>query len=475
MSENLGHKAASGAIWASIERFGSLILQFIVNLILARILVPSDFGAIGMLTIFIMVAQTLIDSGFGSALIQKKDPTQIDYSTIFFWNISFSIILYLILFLFSSFIAQFFSLPILSKLLKLWGITLIISAFYSIQNIHLRKNLKFKQLAFSTILSYSLAASISIFLAYKGFGVWSLVFMYLINSVFTFITLWIFSKWHPNLVFSFDSLKKLFSFGGYIMSAAILQQIAQNLQGIIIGKRFNAAEMGYFSQADKLNTIASSSIPNVIVQVIYPVFSKIQDEKEKLKEVILFNIRVISFIIFPILSVLILSADNLIKSLYGEIWLPSVPIFQILCVGGFFICLQNITFYAVAAVGKSKELFNWSFYKWGFLLSTLLIGMLFGLYGIIWGMVLSNLNILIINSYLVSKYIHLSIIQQLKDLIPNLVCSLVTLIGCFLLKEIINPMINLIIFLLTYFILQKISRLRSLTDFIYLLKLIVNK
>lgn len=176
--------------------------------------------------------------------------------------------------------------------------------------------------------------------------------------------------------------------------------------------------MGYFSQAYKLDQIACYSIPQVIVQVMYPVYSSIQDDKQRLIEILSMNIRVISFLIFPILSMLILIGEPLIQFLYGEKWLPSVPYFQVLCVGGFFICLQNVNFYAVAAVGKSKQLFFWSFYKWGFLILALLVGMVFGMYGILWGMVLSNFNIYAVNAYLAARNVGMKLRLQTKCLLP---------------------------------------------------------
>lgn len=419
LTESLGHKAASGAVWASIDRFGSMVLQFVVNLILARLLLPEDFGAIGMLAIFIAVSQVLIDGGFGSALIQKKHPTQADYSTIFFWNVGFSTFLYLALFLLAPIIADFFSMPILNWVLRGIGLTLIINSVFGIQRLRLQKRLEFKKIAISNLCSYIAGASIAIIMAYHGGGVWSLVAMQIFYGLMFIIVLWIITRWHPNVCFSIQSMKELFGFGGFMLAAGLLQEICKNLQGIIIGRKFSATQMGYYSQAYKLDQITSYSIPQVIVQVMYPVYSSIQDNRQRLIEILLMNIRVISFLIFPIIALLILVAEPLIVWLYGEKWLPCVPYFQILCVGGFFICLQNVNFYAVAAVGKSKQLFYWSFYKWGFLLTALLIGMNLGMNGILWGMAISNMNIFFVNSALVQSFVGLSILRQLRCLLPS--------------------------------------------------------
>lgn len=425
-SESLGQKATKGAIWASVDRFGSMGIQFIVNLILARILLPADFGIIGMLTIFIAVSQTLIDGGFGSALIQKKHPTQTDYSTIFFWNLILAVFLYIILYFLSPYIAIFYSMPQLTDVLRVMALTLIITGIYAIQKTRLQKMLAFRSITIVNLSAYTLGAGIAVIMAKNNFGVWSLVSMQLSYGIISIILIGLVTHWFPSICFSKKSIKELFGFGGFIMAANILQTVCQNLQGLIIGKRFSATQMGYFSQAYKLDQITSYSIPQVIVQVMYPVYASIQDDRERLNNMVLMNMRIISFIVYPILAVLILIADPLIEFLYGDKWIPSASYFKILCVGGFFVCLQNLNFYAVAAVGKSKSLFKWSFYKWGFLIVALLIGMEIGMNGILWGLVLSSANIYFTNLYLSYKHTGLSIKRQLSTIIPILIGTILS-------------------------------------------------
>lgn len=472
IEKSLGAKAATGAIWASIDKFSSMVLQFLVNLILARLLLPSDFGAIGMLTIFISVSQVLIDGGFGSALIQKKNPTQSDYSTIFFWNIFFSTIIYLFIFILSPYIGDFFSMPILSKILRVVGLGIIVNSVLDIQATRLRKNLAFKKLAITNLGSYSLSATIAIISAYNGFGVWSLVIMQLSYGIFSIIVLRIISGWSPSFSFSKESLKGLFYFGGYIMASNILQEICRNIQGIIIGRSFSATQMGYYSQAQKLDTIVSYSIPQVIVQVMYPVYSSVQDDKDKLIDIIKMNLRVIAVLIFPILVVLIILANILIEFLYGNKWVNSVIYFQILCCGGFFVCLQNVNYYAVAAIGKSKPLFIWSFYKWFFLILSIFIGSLWGMNGIMWGMVCGSINIYVINALLTSKYVGLRFYYQIKCLSPIFLTTIISVSLSYIASLIIhNDVLICMIFGFCYVVICLISKLKALDD----LKLIINK
>lgn len=260
-------------------------------------------------------------------------------------------------------------------------------------------------------------------MALNGCGVWSLVALQLLYSLFSVASFWVCTKWHPSLCFSFQSLKDLFSFGGFLLFSNILQEICKNLQGLIIGRRFSSVEMGLYAQAKKLGDVTSYTLPNVIVQVMFPVYSQLQSDIIKLRNTLRRNVRLISWFTFPIMILLILVAESLILFLYGDKWAAAIPYFQLLCIGGLFVCLQNINYYAIAALGKSRVLFGWSFYKWGMLLLLLLVGMHWGMVGILCGMIISELNIFVVNALLVSKYVHYSLLRQCLDLLPVLILS----------------------------------------------------
>lgn len=474
---SLGKKAFSGAIWASVDKIGTMALQFFVNIILARLLMPSDFGCIGMLAIFVIVSQTIIDGGFGSALIQKKEPTQTDYSTIFYWNILFAIILYFILFYSAPFIASFYKMPLLCDVLRVMGVNLVISSFGIIQINRQRKQLAFQRIALINIISYLLASIVAISLAYNDFGVWSLVVLQILYGIFSVSMFWFVTKWKPSLCFSVQSLKNLFSFGGYLLFASVLQEICKNLQGLIIGRRFSSVEMGLYAQAKKLDDVTSLTLPNIIVQVIFPVYSQLQNDLKRTCEVLRMNVRIISFFTFPLMILLIIIAHPLINFLYGDKWGAAVPYFQILCVSGLFACLQNVNYYAVAAQGKSNVLFAWSFYKWGMLLLLLLVGMYWGMYGILCGMVISSLNIYLVNAILVGRYVSYSLWQQLKDIFPIICISLLTGVGAFFISEYshLSFVIIILIYGIIYLLLVYIGRLKVRNDIIYIYRLLRNR
>lgn len=423
MVKSIGRKAVSGTLWTTADRLVSMALQFAVNLVLAWVLVPEDYGVVAVLAIFIAVSNTLVDGGFASALIQQKNPSAADYSTIFFWNFGFSLFCYLILFFIAPLVARFFAMPMLKDVLRVMGVGVVASALGQVQIVRLKKNLEFGTIAVVNLTSYIFSAAIGVYMAYNGFSYWSLVAMTVINQVMVTALYWLVAKWRPSLIFSMESFRRLFSYAGYLLAAGFLQEACKHLQGVIIGKRFSGSQLGLYTQAYKLDQVTSYSVPQALVQVLFPLFSDFQDDKPKLQEMMEMGVRVISAIVFPALILLIIVADPLVLALYHEQWLPCVPYFRILCVGGVFVCLQNVNFYAVAACGYSKTLFHWSFYKWGMLIALLLVGMFFGMEGLMWSIVVSNMNIYMVNAVLARKYVGFSLSRQLRALLPPLLAG----------------------------------------------------
>lgn len=429
VEKNLKQKTVSGMIWSAVQKFGNMGISFVSNIVLARMLTPDDYGCIGMLAIFILVSNTFVDGGFGSALIQKKEPTQKDYSTIFWWNIFISTLLYGILFLSAPLIADFYHMPLLCSVLRVQGIILIINSLNIIQTNQLRKQLKFKRLANVTIIAHTIAALTAIVLAWKGWGVWALVAQQIIGSSVISLILWYINKWMPDFCFSRESFKQLFGFGGFILISNLINTFCNNIQGLLIGRFFTPAIMGYYTQAHKLEGIASYSFASVVDQVSYPVLSKFQSDNVVMKNILQKLILALAYVTFPLMLILILISEPLITLLYGVKWLDCVSYFQILCVGGIAICLQGVLYYAVASKGKSKELFVWTIIKRGVGLVILLVGMYWGnVKGLLWGCSLSSWFILLSNAYLVSKYIKYNFFEQIKDLSQIMLVSLITYI-----------------------------------------------
>ena len=426
MADSLKNRTISGVVWSAIHKFANVFLGFISGVVLARLLTPHDYGVIGMLAIFLAVSQTFIDGGFGSALIQKKNPTDEDYSTILYWNLGLSFFLYFILYMCAPYIAKFYSLPILRDVLRVQGIVLIINAARIVQHNQLRKKLQFKKVAVINFSANFTALVITIFLAWKGWGVWALVSQQLLLGLLCTILYWLTSKWRPVLTFSIVSFKELFNFGGFMLLSSLFNTLCNNIQGLLIGKVYNSSTLGYYTKARQTEGYASTFISSVLDQVSYPVLSESQDNCQRMTGILKRFIGTSAYVTFPMMLLLIILAKPVFIILYSERWLPSVLYFQILCLAGIAVCLQNINYFAVAAIGKSRELFKWTFVKRGLGLVLVIGGLwLYGIHGLLVGSVLTSWLIYIINAGLVSKYIGYTIKQQFYDLLPIIILSVV--------------------------------------------------
>jgi len=447
MTKSLKQQTILGVIWSSVQKFGTLIISFIGNIILARLLTPGDFGAIGMLMVFIALSDTLIDGGFGSALIQKKNPTNTDYSTIFYWNIILALLLYGILFIFAPSIASFYKMPELSAFLKVLGTILLINSFNIIQSNILNKSLKFNILAKRDIISISIGTTIAIILAYKGFGVWSLVINYIVTAVVKSTLLWTTCTWRPQLIFSFTSFKGLFKFGSYMFLNSLLEKIVFQLQALIIGRSFSANDLGFYTQAKKIHEIPERSFPSIISQVTFPVFSSIQDNKERIINVVKKTMKITSFITFPIMVILIVIADPLIKFLLTEKWNESIIYFQILCIGGILYSVNNNNFNVMKALGKSDLIFKSAIVKKTISILFIIIGIQFGIKEMVIGYTVSIYFWFFINSFITGKLTGYGCTQQVKELgVIYLLSLIVGVVVYFTTKNLnLSPLIMIIL------------------------------
>lgn len=432
-NDDLKVKAASGMAWTAIQKYMVMGVQFVSGIILARLLTPYDYGCIGMLAIFTTIASSFIDGGFGSALIQKKKPTQSDYSTIFFWNLGVALLMFAILFLCAPAIAKFYNIPLLSSILRVQSITLVIGAFNIIQSNQLRKQLQFKVISIVTTITSIVSVVITIVMAYMGYGVWSLVISNIISSIIPTTVYWIYSKWRPKFIFSWKSFKELFSFGFYMFLTHLINNISSQIQGLLIGKVYNPSTMGYYSKAHSTELLASKSISDIMNQVTYPLYAEIQDEKDRLIAVIRRITLTLSYATFPILFLLLLLAKPIFVLLYSERWLLSVPYFQILCIAGLAVCLQGVNLQAIAAVGKSKNMLVGTIVKRIVGLTFIIGGLsLFGMPGLLWGMVLNSWFAYFVNAWLVSKHVGYKLDRQLLDILPMMLLSGGCAVVCYL-------------------------------------------
>ena len=456
-SNSLKQKAAAGMVWTALQKYSTMFIQFISGIILARLLTPYDYGCIGMLSIFMVLAETFIDGGFGSALIQKKSPTQEDYSTIFWWNIMMAFAMYVVLYVSAPFISRFYDIPLLCDVLRVQGLVLFIYAFNIVQRNQLKKKLNFKVLSIVTIITSITALCITVYLAYRGFGVWALVAQNLVTAAIPAIVFWFFIKWRPIRVFSKQSFKELFSFGVYMFLTHLINQFCSKLARLLIGKVYSPATLGYYSKASSTEELASHSVSSVMTQVTYPLYVQVQDDKVALGNMVKRLTMALSYVTFPLMFILILIAKPLFILLYSDRWLQSVPYFQVLCLVGLATCLQAVNTQTIAAIGKSRIMFLWTVVKRSVGLVFIIGGLVwFGMKGFLVGVIIYNWFCYFVNIGLVSKYVGYKWSDQLKDLLPVTITSILAFVICFVfgkwmgLSLYLDGLLKLILYVLIY-------------------------
>ena len=454
-------------VWSAVQRFGTMTLSFVSNLVLARILTPEDFGAIGMLAIFIALSTTFIDGGFGAALVQKSHPTQRDYSTIFYWNLSLAIILYVVIWFCSPLVASFYEIDILGNLLRLQALILIVNALGIVQRTRLRKQFEFKKIAMVDLIASIISVTIAIFSAYNGLGVWSLVIYQLFLSSCQTIGLWITHKWVPSFVFDIRSFKSLSRYGGFLLVSDMLNTLCDNIQGLIIGKRFSPAVMGYYSQAKKLEEVPTISLSTIVSQVVFPVFSQLKDDSASLHAAHVKCVHATNFINIPLMTLLMVIAHPLILFLFTDKWLDSVPYFQILCVSGLANCLQSINYQLYVAMGYSKSMFKWNLLKRGVGIGLILLGAFIGVKGILWGMVIGFWFTYIVNARLAGSVTGYTLGKQLYEMLPIMFITFISSLFTNLLGNVFQwhyaftMILQIIVFVFSYTALSSIFRIQA--------------
>lgn len=430
---SLKQKTVSGLFWSFIDSFADVGMQFIVGIILARILSPREYGLIGMLTVFIAVSQSFIDSGFSNALIQKKKCSQDDYSTVFIFNLVISLFCYIILFVFSGYISAFYNEPILKPLIQVLGIGLVINSFGLIQRTILTKEINFKTQTKITIIASLGSGAVSLFLAIKGFGVWSLVALTLVRYGMTSLFLWIWSNWKPKLIFSQNSFKALFSFGSKILLSGLIDTIYKNIYYLIIGKFFSAKELGFYTRADHFKNWPSNYITTIIQRVTFPVLSTIQDDLPQLKEYYTKIIRASMLITFTLMLGMAAIARPMVIALIGEKWLPSVIYLQMLCFVGMFYPLHAINLNMLKVQGRSDLFLKLEIMKKSLAVPVIFIGIFWGIKVMIVGMMVNTIIAYYLNSYWSGRKIGYPMKEQIKDILPSFWLALILSIIVYLL------------------------------------------
>ena len=429
MASELKQQAIHGVAWSMVETYSGQIVQFVISIVLARILTPSEYGLIGMLAIFMGLSTLFIDGGFSSALVQCKDRSQKDFSTVFFINTGMAVIAYFTLFLSAPWIARFYNQPILEQIIKIYGLSLIISSLGSTSGVQLTIKLDFKTSTKISLISSIVSGIIGIIMAYSGFGVWALVWQSVIASTLRVCLLYMFVRWLPKDGFNKDSFKRLFAFSSKLFSASIITVIYENLTGPIIGKQFNSAALGYYNRAMGFNTLVNSNITSVLGRVSYPLLSQIQDDDARLKTIYERYIQMSAFLTFPALMLLCAVAKPLVLFLLTDKWEPAILLLQILAFGmmtdGVIVSNLNL----IKVKGRSDLVLKLEIVKKSISFTILAISVAMdSILAICIGKVIyGGIIALYLNTYYTKKLMNYGFREQFKGYWPYLLASLLML------------------------------------------------
>lgn len=456
MSSDLGEKAKKGLFWNSIDRFSNQGINFVFSILLARVLSPKDYGMIAMLYIFTEIAQSFVDSGFSSALIRKPNRSEEDNSTAFYFNIIVGFFSYAVLFLIAPFVADFYNLPILNSILRVVGLSVIFNSFCVVQQSLLTSRLDFKLQAKISLSCTILSGLIGLWLAYNGYGVWALVFLATFGPLMRMTLLWGTAKWKPKASFSNDSFHYLFGYGSKILASGLLNTLYNNVYPIVIGKFFSPASLGLVSRAQSFANMPINNITGVLRNVTFPLLSQIQDDDNRLRENYRKMLRMSAFVIFPLVSIVAAIAFPLVRFLLTEKWTDCVGYLRIVCLAQMWFPIHVINLNLLQVKGRSDLFLRLEIIKKIIGVMILVVTIPLGITAMCWGMVVSSLFSLVVNTFYTGKLINMGFIKQMFDLLPFLFLSfiiglLIYYISSFLTNDFICIVVGVLLGLSLYF------------------------
>lgn len=444
---SLKAKAVNGVLWSSIERFSVQGMQFVLTIIIARFVSPSDYGIVAMISVFLAIAQVFIDSGFSNALIQKKKRTEKDFSTVFYFNIVVAVLVYVFLFFASPYIAAFYDESRLNLLTKIIGLSLIISSFSIVQKTKLTIDLDFRKQAFASFIAVVVSGLVGIYMAYVGYGVWAIVCQSLLNNLCIVIMLFLLVRWHPKLEFSFLSFKSLCGFGFKILLSNLSHTIYVNLYNLIIGKKFSSSDLGYFNRAQTIAYFPSSNLSNIFSRVFYPTICSIQEDDLKFHDTVLRFVGLVSYIIFPLMIGLNVLAYPLIETVLTDKWLDAVPLLQLLSIAYMWEFMMTFNYNILSAKGQAGFILKSEIIKKILAVVLLVVLMNYGIKIICVGLICYSFIDICITSFFLKKACNIGLGSLLKTILPNLIlsCGMGIVVYCIVLFCNLSAGISLVI------------------------------
>lgn len=473
--EDTKQSVFSNMIWRFAERCGAQIVQFIVSIVLARILAPEAYGIIALVTVFTTILQVFVDSGLGNALIQKKDADDLDFSTVFYTNIVICLVLYIGIFIASPTIARFYDDLNLIPVIRVLSLTLVISGVKNVQQAYVSKKMIFKKFFFATLLGTIGAAFLGIIMAINGMGVWALVAQQLFNLSLDTIILWITVKWRPKLCFSFKRLKKLFSFGWKLLVSSLIDTVYNNVRQLLIGKLYSSADLAYYNRGKQFPNLIVQNINNSIDSVLLPTMSQEQDNKEKVKNMTRKAIKTSVFIMAPLMMGLAFTSKNVVTLILTEKWLECVPYLCIFCITYMFYPIHSANLNAINAMGRSDLFLKLEIIKKIVGIVLLLVTIKINVLAMALSLLVSSVISQIINSWPNKKLLGYSYIDQLKDILPSIMLAIfmgvvVYIIGFIKLPTILSLILQIIVGIIVYIVGVKILKIDTYEYLISVIK-----
>ena len=473
-TENLKQKTFGGFIWMFLERIGAQVVTFVVSLVLARILIPNDYGIVSLALIFINLANIFVVQGLNAALIQRKNVSDVEYSTAFFTNLAISIVLYVIIFIFSPFVAQYYGLEKLTPIFRVLSLRLPIGAINSIQRAYVSRNLLFKKFFFSTLGGTIVSAFVGIGMAMYGLGPWAIVGQYLTNSTIDTIVLWITVNWRPKRLFSFKNLKEMFSFSWKVFAAAFLNEVYLELRSLIIGKKYSSEDLAFYNRGKQFPQLFYTNVASAITSVMFPVMSMKKDDNVSLKRNLTSVISTSCYVLFPLMVGLAMVSRPLVEIILTEKWLPCVPFLQAYCISYAILPLQSIQEQLYKAKGRSDIVLILFFIEKIVGIAIILFTMSISVWAIAVGMVVTAFISTIVHTIPMKSVINYSFWDLIKDLAPNVIFSgsmalVVFLVGMLPAIQIVVLVLQIVIGMVWYFLISlafKSTSLKSLLELI---------
>ncbi|WP_293879984.1 lipopolysaccharide biosynthesis protein [Sphingobacterium sp. UBA1498] len=419
----LKKQVATGAIWVFMDQFGVQLVSFVVNLVLARLLMPADFGTIALFNVVINISSVLINGGMSSSLVRTQSVDERDLSTVFWFNMATTAFLYLLVFIAAPWIGQFYQLPILGPIIRVYSIVLIIDSFVHVQAVLFDKKLDFKTTFKVRLPSIIVGGVAGIGFALAGMGVWSLVYSALLQNLLFTLQYWFYSDWRPTFTFDREKFNYHFAFGIRLTLSALLNVIFNNVYSIVIGKRFSETTLGYYNRAESLKNLPINNISTALNKVTYPLFAKFSTDDQQLRRAYRRVLKLVIFIIAPTISLMVIAAEPIIRLLLGAKWLPAVPYFQLMALGALFQPIHNYNLNVLQVKGRSDLYLKLEIIKKICIVIAVVVGLRYGVFGLIWGQVAVSVASLFINTHYTAKFLDYSMRQQLSDLLPSIFLS----------------------------------------------------